>query len=142
MTIHELALVDWDENTPGEPVAIVDIECSAGTYVRSLVADLGRALGPGAHLAGLRRTAIGPFGVTDARAPEDPGVPLPPEEAVKHLPSIVLHKEEARVAVHGCCLGPAGIGGWYRALAPDGRLIGIYQDDGAKAVPQVILAPA
>jgi hypothetical protein len=67
---------------------------------------------------------------------------LPLEEAVGHLPSIVLHAEEAKVAVHGCCLGPAGIGGSYRALAPDGKLIGIYRDDGAKAVPEVILAPA
>ena len=59
-----------------------------------------------------------------------------------HLPSIVMLEDEARVAVHGCCLGPAGIRGPYRGLAPDGRRIGIYEDDGAKAVPQVILAPA
>jgi hypothetical protein len=53
-----------------------------------------------------------------------------------------LHEEEARVAVHGCCLGPAGIAGAYRALAPDGTLIGIYRDEGTKAVPEVILTPA
>ena len=55
---------------------------------------------------------------------------------------MTLHEEEARVAVHGCCLGPAGIAGPYRAIAPDGRLIGIYRDQGMKAVPEVILAPA
>jgi tRNA pseudouridine55 synthase len=137
VTVHRFDLQRFDP-----PAFDVVVECSAGTYVRSLVADLGRDLGPGAHLTALRRTAIGPFRVANARPPGDPGPPLPLEEAVKHLPSIVLHPEEARVAVHGCCLGPTGIGGSYRALAPDGRLIGIYRDDGAKAVPEVILAPA
>jgi tRNA pseudouridine55 synthase len=116
--------------------------CSGGTYVRTLVADVGAELGYGAHLTRLRRTAIGPFRVEDARPPEEPGPLLPLDAAVAHLPSITLHEEEARVAVHGCCLGPAGIEGPYRGLAPDGRLIGIYQDDGAKAVPQIVLAPA
>jgi hypothetical protein len=73
---------------------------------------------------------------------EEPGSLLPLDRAVAHLPAFTLHPEEAKVAVHGCCLGPAGIEGPYRAVAPDGRLIGIYQDDGAKAVPEVILAPA
>jgi tRNA pseudouridine55 synthase len=115
---------------------------SSGTYVRSLVADTGDRLGCGAHLARLRRVAIGPFRVESATTPEDPGPPLPMERAVAHLPGITLHEEEAKVAVHGCCLGPAGIEGPYRAVAPDGRLIGVYRDEGAKAVPEVILAPA
>jgi tRNA pseudouridine55 synthase len=118
------------------------VECSSGTYVRSLVADVGSRLGCGAHLRMLRRTRIGPFLVEDARPPGDPGPPLPVDTAVAHLPSITLHPEEARAAGHGVPLGPAGIEGPYRALAPDGRLIGIYRDEGAKAVPQVILAPA
>ncbi len=42
------------------------VECSKGTYVRTLAHDLGQALGVGAHLAALRRTAIGPFGVDEA----------------------------------------------------------------------------
>jgi tRNA pseudouridine55 synthase len=117
------------------------VRCSGGTYVRSLVAEVGDALGCGAHLAALRRTAIGPFRVEDASAPDDPGSLLPVEAAVAHLAVVTLHPEEAKVAVHGTCLGPAGITGPYRAVAPDGTLIGIYRDDGAKAVPEVILAP-
>ena len=119
------------------------VVCSSGTYVRSLVAGVGTALGCGAHLAQLRRTEIGPFRVGDAVAPERAadGM-LPVEAAVGHLRSITLHPEEARVAATGCCLGPAGLSGPYRALAPDGRLIGIYRDEGPKAVPEVILAPA
>jgi len=117
------------------------VRCSGGTYVRSLVADVGHRLGCGAHLATLRRTGVGPFRVEDARPPERPLPLLPLERAVEHLSAVTLHPEEAKVAVHGCCLGPAGIAGPYRALAPDGALIGIYRDDGAKAVPQLILAP-
>jgi tRNA pseudouridine55 synthase len=117
------------------------IRCSSGTYVRSVVADVGERLGCGAHLSALRRTAIGSFRVEDASSPDEPK-PLPLQAAVEHLAGITLHPEEAKVAVHGCCLGPAGIDGPYRALAPDGRLIGIYRDDGAKAIPEVILVPA
>jgi tRNA pseudouridine55 synthase len=118
------------------------VQCSSGTYVRSLVADVGDKLGVGAHLSALRRTAIGPFRVDDARSAEDPEPMLPLDRAVQHLEAITLHPEEAKVAVHGCCLGPAGIDGSYRALAPDGKLIGIYRDKGTMAVPEIILAPA
>jgi tRNA pseudouridine55 synthase len=116
--------------------------CSGGTYVRSLVADVGESLGCGAHLAALRRTAIGPFSVQDAGPPEQPGDLLPIEAAVSHLAAVTLDAEEARVAAHGSVLGPAGISGPYRAVGPDGRLIGIYRDQGSKAVPEVVLAPA
>jgi tRNA pseudouridine55 synthase len=124
------------------PVFDFAARCSSGTYVRSLVADVGGQLGCGAHLQRLRRTAIGPFGVDSARPPDDPGALLPMDRAVEHLTSVTLHEEEAKVAVHGCCLGPTGIAGPYRALAPDGTLIGIYRDRGTKAVPEVILTPA
>jgi len=78
--------------------------------------------------------------VEDARPPDDPGRPLPVERAVAHLPAVTLHPEEAVAASHGRILGPAGVEGPYRAVGPDGGLVGIYRDDGAKAVPEVILA--
>ncbi len=118
------------------------VRCSAGTYVRSLVADVGARLGCGAHLERLRRSEIGPFSVDEAGSPDDPGPLLPLERAVEHLPSLTLQEEEAKAAVHGQCLGPSGIAGPYRAIAPDGGLIGIYRDTGAKACPDVILSPA
>jgi tRNA pseudouridine55 synthase len=118
------------------------VRCSSGTYVRSLVAEVGRALGCGAHLTLLRRTAIGPFRVSEARPPEDPGTPLSLDRAVSHLPAFALEAEEARVAAHGSVLAPAGIDGPYRAVGPDGRLIGIYRDQGPRSLPEVILAPA
>jgi tRNA pseudouridine55 synthase len=115
---------------------------SGGTYVRVLAADVGAALGCGAHLTSLRRTAIGPFDVADARPPEDPGDPLPLDRAVAHLPRCDLIAEEAIAASHGRILGPAAIEGPYGVYDPDGRLVGVYRDDGGKARPLVILAPA
>jgi tRNA pseudouridine55 synthase len=117
----------------------VRITCSGGTYVRVLVADVGRALGCGAHLARLHRTAIGPFRVEDARPPGQ-GQALPVERAVAHLPSIRLDPEEARAASHGRPLGPAGVVGPYAVFDPDDALIGIYRDEGALARPEVILS--
>ncbi len=118
------------------------VACSGGTYVRVLVADVGTALGCGAHLTRLVRTAIGPFRLADAVPPEAVGEPLPLEAGVRHLPRVELDEEEARVASHGSILGPAGIVGPYAVFGPDRRLIGVYRDDGAKARPEVIVAGA
>jgi tRNA pseudouridine55 synthase len=115
---------------------------SGGTYVRVLAADVGRALGCGAHLAALRRTAIGPFDVVDARPPDDPGDVLPLERAVAHLPRFDVEREEAIAVSHGRILAPGDLDGPYGVYDPDGRLLGIYADDGSKAKPLVILAPA
>jgi tRNA pseudouridine55 synthase len=59
--IHALRLVQWDA-----PDAVLDVACSKGTYIRVLAEDLGDALGCGAHLAALRRTATGGYSVADA----------------------------------------------------------------------------
>jgi tRNA pseudouridine55 synthase len=123
------------------PDADVRVVCGGGTYVRVLAADVGTALGCGAHLTALRRTAIGPFHVIDAAGPEDPGEPLPVEAAVAHLPRVVLSGEEIAAARNGRVLGPAGLSGPYGVYGDD-VLIGVYRDDGAKAVPLVVLAPA
>ena len=114
---------------------------SGGTYVRVLTADVGAALGCGAHLTALRRTAIGPFAVDSATTPEEAGQPLPMELAVAHLPRFDLEREEVIAAGHGRILAPAAIEGPYGVYDPDGRLIGVYRDDGSKARPLVILAP-
>jgi tRNA pseudouridine55 synthase len=116
------------------------VTCSSGTYVRVLLADVGAALGCGAHLTRLRRTAIGPFEVDEATTPDAPGLPLPLERAVAHLPRLDLEPEEAVVARHGRILGPAGLAGAYAVSPPEGVLIGVYEDEGTKATPQVIIS--
>jgi tRNA pseudouridine55 synthase len=81
-----------------------EIECSSGTYVRSLIADLGDA-----YCVELRRTAIGDFDVGDA----DPERVIGLGEALAFLPEVRLEAEEARRAGHGVAVagGAAGAGG-------------------------------
>jgi tRNA pseudouridine55 synthase len=105
-----------------------------------LASDVGAAVGTGAHLTALRRTAIGPYRAEDAVTPEAVREPLPVEAAVGHLPRLDLEADEASAASHGRPLGPAGIEGPYGVFGPEGRLIGVYEDDGPRARPQVILA--
>jgi tRNA pseudouridine55 synthase len=116
------------------------VVCSGGTYVRVLAADVGAAVSSGAHLTALRRTAIGPYLAQDAVTPDAVREPLPIEAAVGHLPRLDLNADEAAAASHGRPLGPAGIPGPYGVFGPDDHLIGVYEDDGPRARPQVILA--
>jgi tRNA pseudouridine55 synthase len=122
----------------------VDFEAivGGGTYVRVLVADVGEALGVGAHLIALRRTAVGAFDVADAAPPDEPGPLLPAESAVAHLPHVAVDEEEAVAASHGRILGPAGLDGPYGVYDSVGRLIGIWRDDDGKARPEMVLARA
>jgi tRNA pseudouridine55 synthase len=116
------------------------VTCSGGTYVRVLLADVGTAVGSGAHLTRLRRTAIGELEALEAVDPALAETLLPLGRAVAHLPRLDLSTEEAIAASHGRILGPAGLTGPYAVFAPDATLIGVYEDEGAKARPQVILA--
>jgi tRNA pseudouridine55 synthase len=116
------------------------VVCSGGTYVRSLVADVGDRLGSGAHLVALRRTRIGRFRVEDGMPPSEPGPLLPIGEALAHLPSFAVDDQEAEAARHGRCLGPAGIDGPYALTDRGGRLIGVWRDTGARSCPEVVLA--
>lgn len=61
ITVHHLEVLEW---TP--PEVVIDVHCSSGTYVRSLANDLGKKLGSGAYLVGLRRTKSGKFTLRDA----------------------------------------------------------------------------
>ncbi|RXM21855.1 tRNA pseudouridine(55) synthase TruB, partial [Citrobacter sp. AAK_AS5] len=61
INVYSLEVLEW-----APPEAVVDVYCSSGTYVRSLANDLGKALGTGAHLVGLRRTKSGRFTLRDA----------------------------------------------------------------------------
>jgi tRNA pseudouridine55 synthase len=61
ITIHNLKILSFES-----PDLTINVECSKGTYIRSLARDLGTSLGSGGHLAGLRRTRIGPYQVSEA----------------------------------------------------------------------------
>ncbi len=85
------------------PVFAVTIDCSSGTYVRVLAADLGAALGGGAHVRSLRRTAVGPWAV-GAATPLDtlgPAHVLPPAEALPWLERVAVGPDLAVEIGHG-----------------------------------------
>lgn len=125
----------------------VAVDCSSGTYVRSLAADLGAALGGGAHLRGLRRTAIGPFTLERAIPLDSVGSDaiMSPAEAVGHMAQVTVDADTAAAVAHGTVLrrdvvGMAGEGPW--AVVDDaGTLLAVYEGrPDATAKPSVVLA--
>lgn len=122
---------------PGVLLAFVD--CSSGTYIRTLADDLGHLLGGAAHLRNLRRTRVGRFTLEDAQAP-DAATLLPVETAVAHLPSVTVDPATAELITHGRLL-PAwpGEGPW-AVYAADGELLAVYETFRAgQAKPVVVL---
>ncbi len=129
VTIHALRLVDWDDSDPDRPIAILDVECSAGTYVRALARDLGEHLGNAAYLGALRRTATGPFTddaalTLDAIRTEAAAGPealtaalLPLDTGLDRFPEVVLDDDEVAAVSRGQFVrAAAGFERWCRAL--------------------------
>ena len=106
------------------PRATIRVRCSRGTYIRSLVADVGRALNVGAHVATLRRTRVGDF--TEEEAVPVSSVSreslLPMDRAVAGYPRRTVDDASARALVHGKPLEPGGIDGVYAVYGPGGLL--------------------
>jgi tRNA pseudouridine55 synthase len=96
---REITVTRFDALWRREDRAAFAIECSSGTYVRSLVADLNDA-----YCLELRRTAIGPFSVSDA----DPARVLSLAEALSFMPAVGLDADAALQAEHGVAVGEAG----------------------------------
>jgi tRNA pseudouridine55 synthase len=139
VTVHELAVHTFDGT-----VIQARNNCSAGTYVRSIAHDLGQALGCGAHLSALRRTAVGRFIVDEAltlddlaRAAEETrwqDLLWPPAAAVAHLPAISVSAAEAARLGHGQDVPAAAPfpGGPVCALDAAGRLLAMVRYDGTR----------
>ena len=103
----------------GPGVFRMEVECSSGTYVRVLAADIGAALGGGAHLRNLRRTRIGSFTTDDARLVDEltPAVVLTPAQALRDLDQVVVPADAQRLISRGLPLdrvplGVTGEGPW------------------------------
>jgi tRNA pseudouridine55 synthase len=134
------------------PTATVAVECSSGTYVRSLAADIGARLGGIAHLADLRRLHIGSFTLDEARtldaieARPDAAV-LPPLAAVRDLEQVSVDAEQARAVAHGVTFPAAVLAGADAGPGPfavvglDGELRAVYERRRAAVKPAVVLAP-
>jgi tRNA pseudouridine55 synthase len=143
VTIHRLELAACDL-AAGE--AVVNVVCSTGTYVRAIARDVGRALETRAHLAALRRTAIGPWRLSDA-VPLDaalsetaPRALRPMLEAVAHLPRLLLGEEDARRFSHGMKLDAMGRGDGIVAAFAGAELLGVAELEAGRYAPAVVLA--
>ncbi|MEW5899754.1 MAG: tRNA pseudouridine(55) synthase TruB, partial [Bacillota bacterium] len=119
--IYDLRLVDVSGLGTGTPRAVIELSCSAGTYVRALCTDLGEKLGCGAHMSALVRTRAGPFTLENAFPLEEiaalhrrgglSGVLVSPAEALAHLPAVQVKPTAVPAVKSGNRLYPAGISG-------------------------------
>ncbi len=155
VTIHELTLGAWDVSDPERPAATIEMRCSAGTYVRALARDLGAALGSGAYLGALTRTASGPFRLEDAHPldrvrealatgratdlllPSDTGLdaypriaPAPDELQALARGQVVRHRGEP--------LPEPGPGGLVRVVDGAGRVAAMARVDAGRLHPEKV----
>jgi tRNA pseudouridine55 synthase len=162
--LHELAREGVEVERPPRPVEVfrfdvfdtgvesvyqVLVECSSGTYVRVLAADLGERLGGVAHLRTLRRVAVGSFRDIDAVALDDVSVSsvLPCLQLVRDMSAAEIGGAELEDIRHGrsverSVLKVAGDGPW-ALVGPDHELVAVGEPRGTDKVrPAVVLAPA
>jgi tRNA pseudouridine55 synthase len=170
VTFHALALERWDERDPDGPLAVIDVACSAGTYVRALARDLGAAVGSAAYRGALRRTAAGPFTLDDAisldvvREAAANGrfaaLLRPVGTGLDDLPAVRLRPDELIVVAHGGWIGEGGrlpalpaapaeaehaeglpAVNRVRLLSEDGSLAAIARRANGHLVPDKVLVP-
>ena len=147
--ISELVVEDLD---PGAyPEATIRVACSTGTYIRTLAADLGAALGGGAHLGTLRRLRVGSFTLDEARPIEaieaDPEAALlAPMVAMRDLERVVVDLERARAVAHGATFAAPALVGESEGLGPfavvdeNDALLAVYERRGGGVKPSVVVA--
>lgn len=158
VTIDALDMVSWDETDPARPIAVIDVACSAGTYIRALARDLGQSLGGAAYLGALTRTASGPFTIDTAisldeirtAASESPTGLLPLlltlDTGLDAFPVVTLTPGELAAIARGQFIRPAGglpgPADHYRLLDSAGTLVAIASGAGGRLAPdKVFIAP-
>ncbi len=156
VTVHSLELGSLGPVGPdGLRRAELAVRCGKGTFVRTLAADLGRALGVPAHLGALRRTVAGPFALEEAlplevleqlAASDRPGLLsriIPPAEAVSFFPLATVDANGAIALSRGRQLSrPGEPDGLCRVVGPDGALVAVGEVKAERLRPvRVITAP-
>lgn len=148
VTVHRLLLDEAHPATTDEAMILrIEVDCSSGTYIRTLADDLGHALGGGAHLRNLRRTAIGSFGLDEARPLEQLEI-LAPAVAMRDYASLTVDDALAARIANGAVLSRAELGaesteddGPWAILSAAGDLLAVYEGrDAERAKPAVVLA--
>ncbi len=158
--VRELRLTDWDARDPERPTATLEIRCSAGTYIRAIARDLGEALGVGAYLVALARTASGPFRIQGARTLDQlreaatagrlRRLLLPPDTGLEAFPRLQLGADELGalsrgqvVKVRQASLVEGLADGLLRVVDDGGRLAAMARLEAGRLHPEkVFLGPA
>jgi tRNA pseudouridine55 synthase len=159
VTISRLELVEWNGSEPERPTAVLEVECGAGTYIRSLARDLGEVLGCGAYLGALVRTASGPFKLAAAHsldeirraAAEGPAglaaLLQPVDAGLDGIPEALLTADEVVAVSRGQQIKPVARpqveqGSRIRLLAEDRSLVGVASWKSGRIVPEKIFISA
>jgi len=124
VTVHRLEVSDFDA---GSGVFRMEVDCSSGTYIRTLGADIGEALGGGASLKSLRRTAVGAF-TTDVAKPVEDVVVTDVLSGMASYPQVDVDAEQAAKVLHGRPVHRdqvTGDGPW--VITHDGALLGVHE---------------
>jgi len=135
INVYSLEILEWSL-----PEVVIDVYCSSGTYVRSLANDLGKSLGTGAHLVGLRRTKSGRFTLRDAvplrrlqdsfNAGEWYRFLIPAAEALADWPMVELDADQVELIRHGHRIPvEPGQKGWARGVSEQGDLVALLEVD-------------
>ena len=140
--IYELDVLSYSEKPPE---AVLDVRCSAGTYVRTLVHDIGASLGCGAHLRSLRRTEAGGFNEADTVELDavDSRHLLPLADTVRDLTRVEIDDDAARLVANGRrleLLSEDLVDGEHLALINGGDLVAVYARKGRELVPERVVA--
>ncbi len=141
VTVHELTVVRFEA-----PDAYLRVRCSSGTYVRSLARDMGEALGVGAHLTALRRTAIGGFSVEGALRPDElmdearvASAWIDPLAAIGHFPRVEVDAGGVAAIGHGQAVPVEGApDGGPTAAAHEGALVAVGEVRHATFLPRKV----
>ena len=159
--LHELAREGIEVERPARRVHVerfdiaplgplifrAEIDCSSGTYIRSLAADLGRALGGGAHLRTLRRTRVGRFGIDEA-CPLDALEVRPMIDAMRGSAAVAVADPMVALIRNGRVFARdelgVGVGdGPWSVVSSTGELLAVYASHGSERVkPTVVLVPS
>jgi tRNA pseudouridine55 synthase len=129
----------------------IHVECSKGTYIRTLAQDVGAALGCGAHLVQLRRTAVGGFRLAEAvtfemleagGAEEARARLLPTDALVAGLPRMDASAEESTWFMHGRVVAAdAAAGADVAVFSPEGRFLGVGRAGPGGVAPLRLMSP-
>lgn len=135
VTVHRFEV----EPTADPMVFDIEVQCSKGTYIRTLADDLGRLCGGGAHLRGLRRVAVGGFSVADAASPDEVTL-LSLPVALRDYQQVRVDAATAEMVANGRSLPVFGGSGPWAVVGDDGELLAVYEvAEHDRAKPAVVM---